>query len=132
MTGLWKPAYVSEGVVVNVGFNIWHSDGTEWALDSVSPPFQGNTCAGVWEQIGRRRYKTIHPAFNYDTAGLNVVGVWIERLDVTISADGNRFEGNFTWDNYDFQGNLVSGSVAGTLTATRINVDARSIPIPLK
>jgi hypothetical protein len=133
ITGFWKTVYVSEGAVINVGFNVWHSDGTEWALDSSSPPFQGNTCAGAWEQIGLRTYKTVHPAFNYDPAGLSVVGVFIERVEVTLSADGSRFEGKFTFDNYDFQGNLLSGSVAGALTATRINVrDPFPFPIPLK
>lgn len=133
ITGLWNTVYVSGGAVINVGFNVWHSDGSEWALDSLSPPFQGNTCAGVWEQIGRRTYRTVHPAFNYDAAGLNVVGIFIERVEVTLSADGNRFEGTFTFDNYDFQGNLLSGSVAGTLTATRIKVGAPfPFPIPLQ
>jgi hypothetical protein len=133
VTGFWKTVYTSGGAVVNVGFNVWHSDGTEWALDSSAPPFQGNTCAGVWEQIGRRTYKTVHPAFNYDTAGLIVVGVFIERVEVTVSDDGSRFEGTFTFDNYDLQGNLLSGSVAGALTATRINVrDPFPFPIPLK
>jgi hypothetical protein len=133
ITGLWKTVYVSGGAVINVGFNIWHSDGTEWALDSLTPPFQGNTCAGVWERIGRRTYKTVHPAFNYDAAGLSVVGVFIERVEVTVDADGDRFEGTFTFDNYDFQGNLLSGSVAGTVTATRIKVGAPfPFPIPLK
>jgi hypothetical protein len=133
ITGFWKTVYTSGGAVVNVGFNVWHSDGTEWALDSSAPPFQGNTCAGVWEQIGRRTYKTVHPAFNYDTAGLIVVGVFIERVEVTVSDDGSRFEGTFTFDNYDLQGNLLSGSVAGALTATRITVrDPFPFPIPLK
>jgi hypothetical protein len=133
ITGLWKAVYMSGGAVVNVGFNIWHSDGTEWALDSLAPPFQGNTCAGVWEQTGPRTYKTVHPSFNYDSAGLTVVGVFIERVKVTLSLDGSRFDGTFTFDNYDFQGNLLPGSVAGTLTATRINVDEPfPFPIPLK
>jgi hypothetical protein len=133
ITGLWKTVYVSGGAVINVGFNIWHSDGTEWALDSLSPPFQGNTCAGVWEQIGPRTYRTVHPAFNYDPAGLNVVGVFIERVKVTVDADSDRFEGTFTFDNYDFQGNLLPGSVAGTITARRITVGAPfPFPIPLK
>lgn len=133
ITGFWKTVYMSGGAVINVGFNVWHSDGTEWALDSLSPPFQGNTCAGVWEQVGRRTYKTVHPSFNYDSAGLSVVGIFIERVEVTLSADGSRFEGTFTFDNYDFQGNLLSGSVAGALKATRINVrDPFPFPIPLK
>jgi hypothetical protein len=133
ITGFWKTVYMSGGAVINVGFNVWHSDGTEWALDSLSPPFQGNTCAGVWAQTGPRTYKTVHPAFNYDTAGLKVVGVFIERVEVILSADGSRFQGTFTYDNYDFQGKLLPGSVAGALTATRINVrDPFPFPIPLK
>ena len=77
-------------------------------------------------------YKTVHPAFNYDSAGLTVVGVFIERVEVTLSENGSRFEGTFTFDNYDFQGNLLSGSVAGTLTATRIRVGDPYIKVPLK
>lgn len=133
ITGLWNTVYVSGGAVVNVGFNIWHSDGTEWALDSISPPFQGNTCAGAWEQIGPRTYRTVHPAFNYDATGMNVVGIFIERVEVTLSADGSTFGGPFTFKNYDFQGNLLPGTVAGRVTATRIKVDAPfPFPIPLK
>ena len=133
ITGLWRTVYVSSGAVINVGFNIWHSDGTEWALDSISPPFQGNTCGGAWEQIGPRTYRTVHPAFNYDAAGLNVTGIFIERVKVTLSADGSTFSGNFTFKNYDFQGNLQPGTVAGTVTATRIKVGAPfPFPIPLK
>jgi hypothetical protein len=86
----------------------------------------------VWEHVGRRTYRTIHPAFNYDAAGLNVVGVFIERVEVTLRADGKEFEGKFTFDNYDFQGNLLSGSVIGTISATRIEVGDPSISIPLK
>src|SRR4051794_36569654 len=29
ITGFWKTVYMSGGAVINVGFNIWHSDGTE-------------------------------------------------------------------------------------------------------
>lgn len=132
ITGLWKTVYIADGAVFNVGFNIWHSDGTEWALDSVSPPFQGNTCAGVWEQVGRRTYKTIHPAFNYDSAGLSVTGVFIERVEVTLSHDGNSFHGTFSFENYDFEGNPTGGNVTGTLTATRIKVGDQTVKVPLK
>lgn len=86
----------------------------------------------MWEQIGPRTYRTLHPAFNYDSAGLNVVGVFIERVEVTVSAGGNRYHGKFTFDNYDFAGNLLPGSVAGTLTATRIRAGDLTVPVPLK
>jgi hypothetical protein len=35
MTGLWKTVFVADGAVVNIGFNTWHSDGTEWHWTAV-------------------------------------------------------------------------------------------------
>jgi hypothetical protein len=129
MTGLWKTVFVAGGAVINLGFNTWHSDGSEWALDSTPGPVQGNVCPRAWEKVGRRTYAMVHPAFNYDPSGVNVTSIFIERLRVTISPDGETFEGTFTWDSYDFEGNLAPGSVAGTLTGTRIKVSA-AFPFP--
>ena len=129
MTGLWKTVFVAGGAVVNLGFNTWHSDGTEWALDG-GPPAAGNVCPGVWERIGRRSYVTVHPAFNYDASNTHIVGIFIERLRVTISRDGKSYQGDFTWDSYDLQGNLLpDASVAGTITGTRIRVGS-AFPFP--
>jgi hypothetical protein len=129
MTGLWKTVFVAGGAVVNLGFNTWHSDGTEWALDGGFPPAAGNVCPGVWERIGHRSYRTVHPAFNYDASNTHVASIFIERLNVTISRDGNSYQGDFTWDSYDFQGNLLPGSVVGSITGTRIQVGS-AFPFP--
>jgi hypothetical protein len=130
MTGLWKTVFVAGGAVVNLGFNTWHNDGTEWALDGTFPPVGGNVCPGVWEKIGRRSYLTVHPAFDYDASNTHVVGIFIERLKITISPDGNSYQGDFTWDNYDLQGNLLSDlSVAGRIMGTRIQVGS-AFPFP--
>lgn len=129
MTGLWKTVFVAGGAVVNLGFNTWHSDGTEWALDGGFPPAAGNVCPGVWERIGHRSYRTVHPAFNYDASNTHVTSIFIERLNVTISRDGNSYQGDFTWDSYDFQGNLLPGSVVGRITGTRIQVGS-AFPFP--
>jgi hypothetical protein len=130
MTGLWKTVLVAGGAVVNVGFNTWRSDGTEWALDGGVLPAGGNVCPGVWERIGHRSYRTVHPAFNYDASNTYVVSIFIERLKITISPDGNSYQGDFTWDSYDFQGNLLpDSSVAGRVTGTRIQVGSAS-PFP--
>ncbi len=130
MTGLWKTVFVADGTVVNLGFNTWHDDGTEWAVDGSVPPSGGNVCPGVWERIGQRSYRTIHPAFNYDASNTHIVSITIERLNVSISRDGNTYEGDFTWDNYDLQGNLLSdSSVAGRVTGTRIQVGS-AFPFP--
>ena len=127
--GLWKTVFVSGGVVQNVGFDTFHRDGTELALDGSFPPATGNVCPGVWEKIGPRTYTTVHPAFNYDPAGINIVSVFIEPIHVTVSQDGNSFSGTFSWDSYDFQGKLLPGSVAGTITGSRIAV-GRAFPFP--
>jgi hypothetical protein len=129
MTGLWKTVFVAGGAVVNLGFNTWHSDGTEWAVDGGFPPASGNVCPGVWERIGHRSYRTVHPAFNYDASNTHVTSIFIERLNVTISRDGNSYQGDFTWDSYDFQGNLLPGSVVGRITGTRIQVGS-AFPFP--
>jgi hypothetical protein len=129
MTGLWKTVFVAGGAVVNLGFNTWNNDGTEWALDGGFAPAVGNVCPGVWKRIGHRTYRTVHPAFNYDPSNTHVVSIFIERMKVTITRDGNSYQGDFTWDSYDFQGNLLPGSVAGRITGTRIQVGS-AFPFP--
>lgn len=132
MTGLWKTVSMADGAVVMVAFDTWHSDGTELALDGSFPPATGNVCPGVWEKTGPRTYSTIHPAFEYDPAGINIVAIFIERMHVTLSDDGNSFQGTFSWDNFDFQGTLLPGSVAGTVAGTRIRAGAEfPFPFPL-
>ncbi|HTS29665.1 MAG TPA: hypothetical protein VMH81_27530 [Bryobacteraceae bacterium] len=132
MTGLWKEVLVSDGQLVMVEFDTWHDDGTELALDGLFPPATGNVCPGVWERTGPKTFSTVHPAFEYDDAGINVVAIFVERMQVTISDDGNSFDGTFTWDNFDFQGNLLPGSINGTVTGTRIQVGSPfPFPFPL-
>ena len=132
ITGLWKTTLVSGGAVVMVSFDTWHSDGTELALDGLFPPATGNVCPGVWEKIGMRTYSTVHPAFEYDPTGTTIVAIFIEREQITLSPDGDSFQGTFTWDSYDFQGKLLPGSVAGTVKGTRINVGSDfPFPFPL-
>jgi hypothetical protein len=58
MTGLRKTSIYVGGAVVNLGFNTWHSDGTEWSLDGSFPQTAGNVCPGVWERVGHRTYVT--------------------------------------------------------------------------
>jgi hypothetical protein len=136
IAGLWKTVFVSGGAVVTVGFDSWHSDGTEFALDSF-PVLFGTYCPGTWEKKGHRTYATVHPAYNYDPVTGNPNSVFIERVHITLSADGKSFSGMFTWDCFDFSGNLqTSGplacSIAGTLTGTRITVDGPfPFPFPL-
>jgi hypothetical protein len=136
IAGLWKTVFVSGGSVATVGFDSWHSDGTEFAVDSL-PVLLGTYCPGTWEKTGRRTFSTVHPVFNYDPVTGNPNSVFIERVHITLSKDGKTFAGTFTWDCYDFSGNLQTAgplacSIAGTLTGTRITVDGPfPFPFPL-
>jgi len=132
ITGLWKVVLVSGGATVDVGFEQWHSDGTEM-LNDTPPPASGNVCLGTWEKTGPRTYSLVHPAFNFDSTGTVVVSIFIERMQVMIAPDGNSFTGAFTWDSYDFSGHPLPGThLAGVVTGTRITVGAPfPFPFPL-
>jgi hypothetical protein len=130
--GMWKATYVSGGMTVDVGFEQWHSDGTE-ILNDTPPPASGNVCLGAWEKTGPRTYSLVHPAFNFNSAGTAVVSIFIEREQVTVTPDGNSFTGTFTWDSYDFAGHPLPGThLAGTVAGKRIKVGAPfPFPFPL-
>jgi hypothetical protein len=132
ITGLWKVVLVSGGATVDVGFEQWHSDGTEM-LNDTPPPASGNVCLGTWEKTGPRTYSLVHPAFNFDSTGTTVVSIFIERMQVVIAPDGNSFMGTFTWDSYNFSGNPLPGThLAGAVTGKRIKVSAPfPFPFPL-
>jgi len=132
ITGLWKVIFVSGGATVDVGFEQWHSDGTEM-LNDTPPPASGNVCLGTWEKTGARTYSLVHPAFNFDSTGTIVVSIFIERVQAVIAPDGNSFTGAFTWDSYDFSGNPLPGThLAGAVTGKRIKVSAPfPFPFPL-
>jgi hypothetical protein len=134
IAGFWKTVFTSEpdGAVVDVGFDQFHPDGTENAVDSPAPS-SGNVCLGVWEKTGPRRYTDVHPSFNWDVASGKVVSIFVERLYLNVSRNGKKFSGTFTWDSYDFSGNPLDGShVAGTVTGDRITVnDPIPFPFPL-
>jgi hypothetical protein len=132
ITGLWKVVLVSDSKTVDVGFEQWHSDGTEM-LNDTPPPASGNVCLGTWEKTGPRTYSLVHPAFNFDSTGTIVVSIFIERVQATIAPDGNSFTGAFTWDSYDFSGHPLPGThLAGAITGTRISVGAPfPFPFPL-
>jgi len=69
IAGLWKTVFTSGGSVATVGFDSWHSDGTEFAYDS-APILTSTYCPGTWEKKGRRTYATVHPSYLYDPVKL--------------------------------------------------------------
>jgi hypothetical protein len=114
--GLWQVTYSSGGAVVDMAYEVFHSDGTEAIID-VTPPAEGNSCFGVYVQMTPTTYKLTHPGWTFDASG-NLTGT--ESLDVTVNVtSANTFSGTFTLTFYDLRG--TKGQVfTGTMTATRI------------
>ena len=97
---------------------VWHNDGTE-IMNSSRPAQDGNFCLGVWQQTGRRQYFLNHiPWQGNDPMGNPMGGAQILEK-ITLSSDGNRYSGKFTFQSYDTDGNSTL-TITGTLTATRI------------
>ena len=117
IVGLWNLNFISEGQVVDVAFDAWHSDGTE-VLNDYTNPINGNVCLGVWTQTGPGAYKLKHPSWYFDGAG-NLLGTVVIHENVRLGASGNSFTGTYTDDVYDTAGNLLV-EYSGTLQATRI------------
>jgi hypothetical protein len=119
IVGLWKTTFTSGGQVIDQGFDQWNSDGTE-ILNDEPPPQTGNVCLGVYVKAGPS-YKLKHPSWTYDANG-NLTGTAIIREQVTVRPDANTYQGTFTIDLYDLNGNHL-GQFGGTIAATRIAVD---------
>ena len=119
IVGLWKVTLTSGGTVIDVGFDAWHSDGTEILNDA--SPVSHNMCLGVWVQTGPRRFQLKHLGLRFDAGG-NLIGTLILRETNVVTRAGDRFTGTFTIEFFDLAGNSVfqgSGEIAGE----RITVD---------
>jgi hypothetical protein len=120
IVGLWKINFLAGGVIVDVAFDAWHSDGTE-ILNDYTDPIEDNVCLGVWQQTGTRAYKLKHPSWYFDTNG-NLLGIVIIHESISLSTDGNSFSGPAVEDVYDTSGNLLEVLTAQVI-ATRITAD---------
>jgi hypothetical protein len=143
IVGTWRFTFVSDGnaypapipygATVDFGTQQWHGDGTEFMISGGRAPSTGDVCMGEWQKTGNRTYKLKHIALAYassDTAPpvgpvvpAAFVGPAIIRETVTLSHDGNRFEGRFTLDQYAKDEIRVLEHISGTVTATRFTVD---------
>ncbi len=130
--GFWYVRFLAGGQLVDDGFDIWTSDGTEILNDSVAPA-SGAVCLGVWTKVDSKTYTLKHPTWIFDDAGVNLVAVGIIREQVQLDQGGNTFTGTLTLDVYDLAGNHLDHET-GSVTGTRINAvddkNAPAAPIP--
>jgi hypothetical protein len=119
IVGLWETTFTSQGQVIDQGFDQWNSDGTE-ILNDDPPPQTGNVCLGVYIKAGSV-YRLKHPSWTYDANG-NLTGTAIISEQVTVGPDGNTYNGIYTINFNDLNGNHLA-QFSGAIAATRIVVD---------
>jgi hypothetical protein len=113
---------IPDGAVVDFGYSIWHSDGTEFLNSGSRPPATQNFCLGVWTRTGYSTFQLNHFALSYDqTSGAMNGRVQIQET-ITLSPDGNSYTGTFTIDVYDPNGKIKEDHVQGTVTAKRVTI----------
>jgi hypothetical protein len=121
IVGFWKTIALAGGVLNDVGFEQFAPGGTELLNDTGVPSGGNSFCMGAWKRIGPLTYSLVHPFFVLDAAGKAPIAIGIERARMTVGRDGDKFQGTWTQDNYDFSGHVVPGGhFDGTLTGTRI------------
>jgi len=120
IVGLWNVTFNSGGQVVDQGFDQWQAGGTE-ILNDTPPPATGNICLGVWTQLSPHVYRLKHPSWTFDNSG-NLTGTAIITEQMSIDATGNTYQGPYSYDIYDLNGNKMQ-HFTGTITAKRITVD---------
>lgn len=134
IVGMWHVTFTAEGntpappdnTPIDNAIVVWHSDGTE-IMNSGRPAQDGDFCLGVWEEVGRCKYKLNHFAWaGNDTTNApggigNPAGPTHITEQVTVSEDGKQYSGTFTLDAYDSSFNLTT-HIVGVIKGTRITM----------
>jgi hypothetical protein len=101
-------------------------------MNSGRPPQDGDFCMGVWEEVGKCKYKLNHFAWaGYHTTNApegigKPTGPTHIVEELTVSADGKHYTGWFRLDAYDTSFNLTAhiiGVIQGTRITTSTTVD---------
>jgi hypothetical protein len=117
IVGLWEVHYFAGTEELFQTFDQWHSDGLEFEVADLAP---GAVCQGTWKQMASGIVQLFHVGWNFDANGATT-GFFRETQALTVSLDGNSYDG--TWDikDYDTAGNQLD-ELTGTLHATRLSV----------
>jgi hypothetical protein len=119
IVGLWDVKFISDNVVVDEGFDQYHSDGTE-ILNDTPPPATGNVCLGIYKTPATRSIKLRHPSWIYDPTNTFVIGRATILEQITLDRGGNSFTGTFTIQFRDLDGNPIAPDFSGQLRGDRI------------
>ena len=145
IVGFWQATWkdAASGQVVDLVWDVWHSDRTETQNDTTNT-ILSNVCQGAWVKLGNRTYGLSHPGFNFLTSPPNSEDVE-GNLDtsssvliferITVDKSGNSFSGTGIiktiagTNPYDPTATLL-GTENITITAKRVTVDLSQLPTP--
>jgi hypothetical protein len=145
IVGFWQATWkdAANGQVVNLVWDVWHSDRTETQNDTTNT-ILSNVCQGAWVKLGNRTYGLSHPGFNFLTSPPNSEDVE-GNLDtsssvliferITVDKSGNSFSGTGIiktiagTNPYDPTATVL-GTENITITAKRVTVDLSQLPTP--
>ena len=125
IVGMWSVSFFfgAGPDLFDIGFQQFHSDGTEFNLSGGLSPSLGNVCIGVWKQTGPRTIRLKHVAFNWDANGANR-GTFLLIVTLRLDRDGNSLSGRYVADSFDLDGHQIPAEhVEGLVKGTRISVD---------
>ena len=115
IVGMWRVVY--SGDLVFESFDQWHSDGTEIEVANIF----GLSCQGVFKQRADGTVRLFHTGWNFDANGA-LIGYFNENQTITVSTDGQTYDGTWIIKDYDVNGNQLD-EITGALHATRLSVN---------
>lgn len=132
--GMWNIQFISQGngshtppipdgALVDFGYNLWHSDGTEMLNSGAHAPATQNFCMGVWVRTGMFTYQVNHFALSYNSSTGALANKVNIREQITLDPSGNELSGTFTINIFDSTGTQQVDHIVGNITATRVTVD---------
>ena len=121
MVGMWLTTFSSEGEIVDMGFDVWHSDGTQILNDSMAPA-AGAVCLGIWKQTGDFTYELKHPTWAFDETNENLIGVGYILEKVTLDSSGKFYKGTYSIEGFDLEGKHVF-HFGGEISGERVTMD---------
>ncbi|MDQ3115430.1 MAG: hypothetical protein M3Q86_02285, partial [Verrucomicrobiota bacterium] len=98
-------------------FDQFHSDGLEIEVSNIL----GVSCQGVFKQRADGTVKLFHTGWNFDANGA-LIGYFNQNQRLTVSTNGQNYDGTWVLQNYDVNGNQLDQQT-GTVHATRLSVN---------
>ncbi|MBA3607422.1 MAG: hypothetical protein M3429_01100 [Verrucomicrobiota bacterium] len=115
IVGIWRVVY--SGDLVFESFDQFHSDGLEIEVSNIL----GVSCQGVFKQRADGTVKLFHTGWNFDANGA-LIGYFNQNQRLTVSTNGQNYDGTWVLQNYDVNGNQLDQQT-GTVHATRLSVN---------